>query len=123
MAPSTPQFLGWREANGILGGGKAAREIRDTLKVKENPQLLKKTKRAENILHSNQLDGRSISKDFTPESKYILEWDYWVFLMIGASPIYPSTGLQALIARYLGDNTDEELMLNNTTCSPGSFLR
>ena len=88
---------------------KAAREIRDTLKVKENPQLLKRSKRAENILHSNQLDGRSISKDFTLESKVqYLNGIIGVLLMIGASPLsIPSTGLQALIARYLGDNTDE----------------
>ena len=88
---------------------KAAREIRDTLKVKENPQLLKKSKRAENILHLNQLDGRSISKDFTLESKVqYLNGIIGVLLMIGASPLsIPSTGLQALIARYLGDNTDE----------------
>ena len=107
--PRTPQFLGWRrEANGILGGGKSAREIRDTLKVKENPQLLKKSKRAENILHSNQLDGRSIPRILLRKQGSVLEWDYWRILMIGASPLsIPSTGLQALIARYLGDNTDE----------------
>lgn len=127
LSPFTPDAPDWEtyrawhllgHVRSIAGGRmlsryseevKEARKVRDALNATDAPELLEKSKQASAILHSNQLDGRAISENLELRKNV----DYMsgligMILMIAASPIsIPSTGFQALLARHLGDNTDE----------------
>ena len=95
---------------------KASREVRDSLKANENTEILDKSRQASTILHSKQLDARAISDDFTINKK--VEYSRGIigiiFMMIAAPLSIPSTGIQALLGRYLGDNSDEGIDARTT---------
>ena len=94
----------------------AAREVRASLSGREGIDgLIEPSIKAARILHSNDLDARSIKDGKLcigrPWSKALLGF----FLMVLASPVtIPSTGFQSLLAWYLGDRTDEGIDARTT---------
>ena len=84
----------------------AAREVRDS---SPTDSVLNKAREAAQILHSHDLDSRSLDSEgrIKRESSFVSAI-LGSLLMILSSPIsIPSTGLQAFIGWYVGDRTDE----------------
>ena len=106
-------LLGHRRANqdgSILSSYKeevlAAREVRDS---SPTDPVLNKAREVAQILHSHDLDSRSLDSEgrIKRESSFVSAI-LGSLLMLLASPIsIPSTGLQAFIGWYVGDRTDE----------------
>ncbi len=106
-------LLGHRRANqdgSILSSYKeevlAAREVRDS---SPTDSVLNKAREVAQILHSHDLDSRSLDSEgrIKRESSFVSAI-LGSLLMLLASPIsIPSTGLQAFIGWYVGDRTDE----------------
>ena len=85
----------------------AARGVRDSLSGREGLEsLMSPATEAAQILHDHDLDGRSLFR--TKRGRKWAKAGLGILLMAIASPIsIPSTGIQALLAWYLGDRTDE----------------
>ena len=84
----------------------AAREVRDS---SPTDSVLNKAREVAQILHSHDLDSRSLDSEgrIKRESSFVSAI-LGSLLMLLASPIsIPSTGLQAFIGWYVGDRTDE----------------
>mgnify|MGYP001176300400 CR=1 FL=1 len=99
----------------------AAREERES----QTPEsLLEKAREAADILHSNDLDARSLD----PQGRIRRESStasllLGSLLMLLASPIsIPSTGLQAFIGWYAGDRSDEGVDARTTHHMIGAIL-
>ena len=94
----------------------AARDIRDSLSGKEGAEnLLLPSIEAARILHTHELDGRSLEGLKLKTSRMWTRAVMGFFLMVIASPItLPSTGIQAFLAWYLGDRTDEGIDARTT---------
>jgi 1-acyl-sn-glycerol-3-phosphate acyltransferase len=94
----------------------AARDIRDSLSEREKPErLLTPSIEAAKILHSHELDGRSLEGLKLKISRPWARAAMGIILMIVSSPItLPSTGIQAFFAWYLGDRTDEGIDARTT---------
>ena len=94
----------------------ATREVREKIKQNASPILQKNAIKASKILHSRNLDGRIINNDLTINTKpNILKGIFGLFIMILCSPItLSSTGIQALLAWYLGNKTDEGIDARTT---------
>ena len=94
----------------------AARDIRDSLSGREDVEnLLLPSIEAARILHTHELDGRSLEGLKLKTSRMWTRAVMGSFLMVIASPItLPSTGIQAFLARYLGDRTDEGIDARTT---------
>ena len=139
LVPITPDAPDWEtyRARHILGHRKAiqdgkslnsykeeviaAREVRNST-VSES--VLDSASEAAQILHSNDLDARSL----TPEGKIRQENRgasalLGILMMALASPIsIPTTGLQALVGWYAGNNTDEGIDARTTHHMIGAIL-
>jgi|TARA_B110000263_G_scaffold250186_1_gene271356 1-acyl-sn-glycerol-3-phosphate acyltransferase len=87
----------------------AARDVRDSLSESEVPErLLTPSIEAAKILHAHDLDGRSLGGQNPKTSRLWTKAVMGVFLMALAAPVtIPSTGIQAFLAWYMGDRTDE----------------
>ena len=84
----------------------AAREVRDS---SPTDSVLNKAREVAQILHSHDLDSRSLDSEgrIKRESSFFSAI-LGSLLMLLSSPIsIPSTGLQAFIGWYVGDRTDE----------------
>ena len=94
----------------------AAREIREKIRKNSNAeQLNSPLKQASNILEEHNLDGRSLTKDGIKEENSSISAIIGLILMILSSPIsIPSSGMQAFLALYLGDRTDEGIDARTT---------
>ena len=99
----------------------AAREVRDS---SPTDSVLNKAREAAQILHSHDLDSRSLdsggqNKQDSPLVLAILG----SLMMLLASPIsIPSTGLQALVGWYAGDRSDEGIDARTTHHMIGAIL-
>ena len=87
----------------------AARDVRDALPDTEaTERLLTPSIEAAKILHAHDLDGRSLAGLKLKKSRLWPRAIMGVFLMAITSPVtIPSTGIQAFLAWYMGDRTDE----------------
>jgi len=94
----------------------ATRKIREIMTHRNESQLIDDARRASTILHSRDLDGRSISHDISLDKKQeISKGVLGLILMMMASFIsIPSTGIQSIIAWYLGNNSDEGIDARTT---------
>ena len=83
---------------------------------RNEPDLIDDARRASTILHFRDLDGRSVSNDISLDKKpEILKGALGLILMGVASFIsIPSTGIQAILAWYLGNNSDEGIDARTT---------
>ena len=94
----------------------AARDVRASLSGKEGVEgVMGPSIKAARILHSHDLDARSI-KDGTIRTGRAWSKGFLGFLLMSLSfPItIPSTGVQGLLAWYLGDRTDEGIDARTT---------
>ena len=87
----------------------AARDVRDSLSEGESRErLLAPSIEAANILHVHDLDGRSLRGLNLKTSRLWIRAVMGVFLMLIAAPVtIPSTGIQASLAWFMGNRTDE----------------
>ena len=94
----------------------ATRKIREIMTHRNEPDLIDDARRASTILHFRDLDGRSVSNDISLDKKpEILKGALGLILMGVASFIsIPSTGIQAILAWYLGNNSDEGIDARTT---------
>ena len=94
----------------------ATRKIREIMTHRDESQLIDDARRASTILHSRDLDGRSISHDISLDKKQeISKGVLGLILMVMASFIsIPSTGIQSIIGWYLGNNSDEGIDARTT---------
>ena len=94
----------------------AAREIREKIRKNSNAeQLISPLKQASNILDDHNLDGRPLTKEGIKEENSSISAIIGLILMILSSPIsIPSSGIQAFLALYLGDRTDEGIDARTT---------
>jgi len=94
----------------------ATREIREIMTQNEDQDLINDARKASSILHSRDLDARSISEDNSLNTKpELLRGLLGLMLMLGASPIsIPSSGIQTIMAWYLGNNSDEGIDARTT---------
>ena len=94
----------------------ATRKIREIMTHRDESQLIDDARRASTILHSRDLDGRSISHDISLDKKQeISKGVLGLILMVMASFIsIPSTGIQSTIGWYLGNNSDEGIDARTT---------
>jgi len=109
-----------------LGSGKrletfrdevlAAREIRELLTSGEiSDATVEPARQAAEILHTNNLDGRSLEVNGIRIHRPWLRCIMGLSVMIATSPIViPSTGIQAAVAWYFGDRTDEGIDARTT---------
>ena len=94
----------------------ATRKIREIMVDRDDSDLIEDAKKASTILHSRDLDARSLSEDNSlnkdPET---FRGFLGLILMALASPIsIPSTGIQTVLAWYLGNNSDEGIDARTT---------
>ena len=94
----------------------ATRKIREIMTHRNESELADDARRASTILHSRDLDGRSVSNDISLDKKpEILKGAIGLTLMAMASFIsIPSTGIQTILAWYLGNNSDEGIDARTT---------
>ena len=87
----------------------ATREVREAIAGRQDyEEITQSAEEAAGILHSYNLDGRSINNGKVRNGKEFGKGLIGAFVMILVSPIsIPSTGLQAFLAWYFGDRTDE----------------
>ena len=87
----------------------AAREIRSIMDDSEGTSdILEASISASEILHANNLDGRSIVGSSLKEEKSWVNLIIGLLICISVSPVaLISTGFQASLAWFLGDRTDE----------------
>ena len=87
----------------------AARRVREMISNGDIPEeIIEPSSQAAEILHSHDLDGRSITDSGISTSRNWLSLMFALPLMLISAPItIISTGPQALLARFLGDRTDE----------------
>ena len=93
-----------------------ARHVRELLKNNKDPEMIDNAKKASTILYSRDLDARSISKDLSLDTRLqVLKGAIGMTLMMLAAPLSIfSTGLQSILAWYLGNNTDEGIDARTT---------
>ena len=95
----------------------AARDVRERLTHFEDSEtLVEDAKEAAQILHSKELDARTLDTQgrIKRESK-LVNGALGVMAMLLAAPIsVPSTGLQALVGWYAGNNSDEGIDARTT---------
>ena len=139
LAPITPDAPDWEtyRAWHILGHRRAIRDGKSLDSYKEEvhaarevrnstvpDSVLDTASEAAQILHSNDLDARSLN----PEGKIrqgpsVASALLGVLMMALASPIsIPSTGLQALVGWYAGDRSDEGIDARTTHHMIGAIL-
>ena len=94
----------------------AARRVRNSLLNREGvEQIMEPAEKAAGILHSNDLDGRSIIEGKLRSDRNWGKAIVGLTMMLLTSPVtLPSTGLQASLARYFGDRTDEGIDARTT---------
>lgn len=87
----------------------AARDVRRLMGGCEDPtDILKPAISASEILHANNLDGRSIDGSSLKDKKSWTSLIAGLLICIAVSPlVLISTGCQAFLAWFLGDRTDE----------------
>ncbi len=87
----------------------SARDVRNSLSGrKDKDKLIQPSIEAAEILHSHDLDGRCIRGTGLSSEKPWTKAIIGLSLMAVTAPItIPSTGIQAFIAWYFGDRTDE----------------
>jgi hypothetical protein len=94
----------------------ATRNVRKKIRQNPNPILEKSAKEASKILHSYDIDGRIINSDMeiTNESN-LIRGLFGLIIMTFCAPItLTSSGIQALMAWYLGNKTDEGIDARTT---------
>tara|TARA_A100000164_G_scaffold130941_1_gene116063 strand:- start:7584 stop:9080 length:1497 start_codon:yes stop_codon:yes gene_type:complete len=101
-----------------------SRKFRNHPTIIEGSKILNDAKMASSILHSRQLDGRSLSDSMGIKQKSeLLKGVLGVAVMLLATPLsLISTGLQATLAWYLGNNSDEGIDARTTHHFLGIFL-
>ena len=105
----------------------AAREIRSILEdSEESSEIIEPAIYASEILHANNLDGRSVVGSSLKEEKSWVKLIVGLLICITLSPVVLiSTGFQAFLAWFLGDRTDEGIDARTTyhrnTIWPFSF--
>ena len=103
----------------------AARDIRERMtQFEDSEDLVEGAKEAAQILHSRELDARTldIQGRIKRESK-LINGVLGVMAMLLAAPIsVPSTGLQALVGWYTGNNSDEGIDARTTHHMIGAIL-
>ena len=94
----------------------AARAVRDSLADREPPEgLLDPSIEAAKILHDHGLDGRSMEGTSLKASRMWVRGLAGILLMVLSAPVtIPSTGVQAFLAWYMGDRTDEGIDARTT---------
>tara|TARA_B100000287_G_scaffold13230_1_gene13493 strand:+ start:1143 stop:2162 length:1020 start_codon:yes stop_codon:yes gene_type:complete len=94
----------------------AAREIRSILEdSEESSDILEPSISASEILHANNLDGRSVVGSSLKEEKSWVKLIVGLLICITLSPVVLiSTGFQAFLAWFLGDRTDEGIDARTT---------
>jgi len=94
----------------------ATRKIREIMADRDDSDLIEDAKKASTILHSRDLDARSLSEDNSlNKNPEIFRGLLGLILMALASPIsIPSTGIQTVLAWYLGNNSDEGIDARTT---------
>ena len=93
-----------------------SRKFRDHPSIIEGSEILNDAKIASSILHSRQLDGRALSDSMGIKQKSeLLKGVLGVAMMLLAAPLsLISTGFQATLAWYLGNNSDEGIDARTT---------
>ena len=101
-----------------------SRKFRDHPSIIEGSEILNDAKIASSILHSRQLDGRALSDSMGIKQKSeLLKGVLGVAMMLLAAPLsLISTGFQATLAWYLGNNSDEGIDARTTHHFLGVFL-
>jgi len=103
----------------------AARDVREKLTPSEESEtIIEDAKEAAQILHSSELDAHSLDVQgrIKRESK-LISGVLGVIAMLLAAPIsVPSTGLQALVGWYAGNNSDEGIDARTTHHMIGAIL-
>lgn len=94
----------------------ATRKIREIMIPRNESELIADARKASTILHSRDLDGRSLSDNISLDNKpKISKGVMGLVLMALASFIsVPSTGIQTILAWYLGNNSDEGIDARTT---------
>ena len=94
----------------------AAREIRSILEdSEESSEIIEPAIYASEILHANNLDGRSVVGSSLKEEKSWVNLIVGLLICITLSPVVLiSTGFQAFLAWFLGDRTDEGIDARTT---------
>lgn len=127
-APNWETYRSWQLIAHLLSIGKkielsnykaevlATRNVREKIRLHPNPVLEEKAKEASEILHSHSLDGRIINGAFDIKHEpNLIKGLLGLFIMTFLAPItFTSTGIQALIAWYLGNKTDEGIDARTT---------
>ena len=101
-----------------------SRKFRNHPSITEGSEILNDAKIAGSILHSRQLDGRAFSNSMDIKQKSeLLKGVLGMAMMLLATPLsFISTGLQATLAWYLGNNSDEGIDARTTHHFLGIFL-
>ncbi|MBR79252.1 MAG: hypothetical protein CMA88_00485 [Euryarchaeota archaeon] len=94
----------------------AARDVRDSLSERGGAEgIMEPSTKAARILHSNDLDARSIIDGQISHGRLWSKGLLGLVIMVAASPVtIPSTGFQAFLAWFLGDRTDEGIDARTT---------
>ncbi len=94
----------------------AARDVRDSLTGREDVErVMEPSIKAARILHSHELDARSILDGQISHGRLWSKGLLGLILMALASPVtFTSTGFQAFFAWFLGDRTDEGIDARTT---------
>ena len=94
----------------------ATRNVRKKIRQNPNPILEKSAKDASKILHSYDIDGRIINSDMEITNKSnLIRGLFGLIIMTFCAPItLTSSGIQALMAWYLGNKTDEGIDARTT---------
>ena len=94
----------------------ATRKVREKLKLFDSKIIIENAKLASEILHSYDLDGRVLNSNMSiKKQSKLIRGLFGLSIMILFSPItFYSTGIQTLLAWYLGNNTDEGIDARTT---------
>ena len=104
---------------------RAARDIRERLRQSDGHYpLVEDAKEAAAILHSSELDTRSLDATGRIRTESRLAWgSLGVLTMLLTAPVtIPTTGLQALVGWYAGDRSDEGIDARTTHHMIGAIL-
>tara|TARA_B110000495_G_C23014285_1_gene600370 strand:- start:1231 stop:2178 length:948 start_codon:yes stop_codon:yes gene_type:complete len=87
----------------------ATREIREKIRKIDSEKLIETATEASKILHSYDLDGRTVNLDMKINTKSnILKGIFGLLIMSLFAPLsLTSTGIQAFLAWFMGNKTDE----------------
>ena len=101
-----------------------SRKFRNHPSIIEGSEILTDAKIASSVLHSRQLDGRALSDSLGIKQKSEpLKGVLGLAMMLFATPLsFISTGFQATLAWYLGNNSDEGIDARTTHHFLGVFL-